>query len=63
MWSTPSDADSGILRDPLHVARLILDNVPDGMNLLDVRTGRYVYLNPRQEALGGFTLEQLNDMP
>ena len=60
MWDDIPAGGEGALLDPMHVARLVLENVPDGMNLLDLRTNRYVFMNPRQVALSGFTMEELN---
>ena len=40
--------------------RTILENSSDGINMLDVKTGKYVYMSPAQVALTGFTAEEMN---
>ncbi len=44
----------------MEFARRVLDNVPVAVNLLDLETGRYTYMNDRQVALTGFTLDEIN---
>ena len=48
------------LRESEERLRLVLDNSLDGINLLDLRTGRYLIMNPAQAALTGFSMEELN---
>ena len=43
----------------LHV---ITDNSQDGINLLDLTTGKYVFMNPAQVKLTGFTAEEINNI-
>ena len=43
--------------------RLVIENSHDGINLLDLATGRYVVMSPSQVALTGFTAEEMNDLP
>ena len=42
--------------------RLVLDNSLDGINLLDLSTGRYTIMNPAQAAMTGFSMDELNGM-
>ncbi len=41
---------------------LVTDNSRDGINLLDLKTGKYIYMNPAQVALTGFTKEEINNI-
>lgn len=42
--------------------RVVFENSRDGINLLDLRTGRYILMNPAQVALTGFTDQEINNM-
>ncbi len=43
--------------------RQVLEHSRDAVNMLDLATGRYVYLSPAQVALTGFTEAELRAMP
>ena len=40
----------------------IVDAAAEGINVLDLRTGRYVFMSPAQVAMTGFTLEEINEI-
>ena len=42
--------------------RTIVDNSRDGINMLDLASGRYVFMSPAQVALTGFTGQELAEM-
>jgi PAS domain S-box-containing protein len=42
--------------------RSAIENSRDGINLLDLATGRYVVMSPSQVALTGFTAEEINGL-
>ena len=42
--------------------RTIIENSQDGINLLDLKTGKYVFMNPAQIQLTGFTFEEINNI-
>ena len=42
--------------------RTIIENSRDGINLLDLKTGKYVFMNPAQIQLTGFTFEEINNI-
>jgi PAS domain S-box-containing protein len=42
--------------------RLVIENSRDGINLLDLATGRYVVMSPSQVALTGFTAEEMDGL-
>ncbi|MCA9637641.1 MAG: PAS domain S-box protein, partial [Myxococcales bacterium] len=48
------------LREREALLRTILENSSDGINMLDLRTGRYVFMSPAQVELTGFTVEEMN---
>ncbi|MGE5412924.1 MAG: PAS domain S-box protein [Syntrophomonadaceae bacterium] len=48
------------LRDNEALLRTVLDHSRDGINMLDLKTGRYVFMNPAQVLLTGFTTEEIN---
>ncbi len=50
------------LRGSEEMLRTVLDNSRDGINMLDLRTGRYVFMNDAQVALTGFTAEEINGL-
>ncbi len=47
------------LRDTEHNFRTVLENSLDGINMLDLTTGRYVFLSPAQMKLTGFDAKEL----
>jgi PAS domain S-box-containing protein len=67
-YSAVRDADGSpggvllALQDRTETERLrtLVANSRDGLNLLDLRTGRYTFMNPAQIAMMGFTAEELN---
>ena len=48
------------LQESEHNLRTILDNSRDGINMLDLVTGRYVFMSSAQVEVTGFTLEEIN---
>ncbi len=42
--------------------RTVLDNSLDGINMLDLRNGRYIIMNPAQAEITGFSMDELNGM-
>jgi len=50
------------LRKDDELLRAITDHSSEGINLLDLETGRYTFLNPAQVAMTGFTAEELNNI-
>ena len=42
--------------------RMVIDNSRDGINMLDLKTGRYIVMSPTQVAMTGFTAEELEGM-
>jgi PAS domain S-box-containing protein len=48
------------LRESEEMLRSVLENSRDGINMLDLRTGRYVFMNEAQVALTGFTAEEIS---
>lgn len=42
--------------------RLVLENSHDGINMLDLKTGKYVFFNHAQVQLTGFTAQELEQM-
>lgn len=44
----------------LETYKAILENAKVGVNFLDLKTGKYVYLNPTQVELTGFNMEEIN---
>ena len=42
--------------------RTIIENSRDGINLLDLKTGKYVFMNAAQIKLTGFTFEEINNI-
>lgn len=43
--------------------RTIVEHSRDGINMLDLATGRYVFMSPSQVAMTGFTAEEMNAFP
>jgi PAS domain S-box-containing protein len=50
------------LRENEERLRMVLENSRDGINMLDLKTGRYVYMSPAQVKLTGFSAEDLMDL-
>ncbi|HUL40158.1 MAG TPA: PAS domain S-box protein, partial [Methanomassiliicoccales archaeon] len=48
------------LKESENRLRTVLENSADGINMLDLRTGRYVIMNPAQARITGFDLDELN---
>ena len=42
--------------------RVIVENSVDGINMLDLKTGKYVFMSPAQVKLTGFTAEEINNI-
>jgi PAS domain S-box-containing protein len=42
--------------------RMVLENARDAVNMLDLRSGRYVYLSPANAAITGFSVEELHNI-
>lgn len=67
-YSGVRDADGSpggvllVLRDRTETERLrtLVENSRDGLNLLDLRTGLYTFMNPAQVAMTGFTQQEMN---
>lgn len=55
-------AAAGRLAESEATLRAIVENAAEGINLLDLRTGRYVFMSPRQVELTGFTAEEMNGL-
>jgi PAS domain S-box-containing protein len=51
------------LRESEELLRTVLDNSRDGINMLDLESGRYVFMSQAQVELTGFTREELLDFP
>jgi two-component system, cell cycle sensor histidine kinase and response regulator CckA len=51
------------LRESEERLRTVVENSRDGINLLDLATGRYVLMSPAQVELTGFTVEEINNIP
>ncbi len=48
------------LRKSEEMFRTVVENTRDGINLLDLKTGKYVFMNAVQVALTGFSAEEMN---
>jgi PAS domain S-box-containing protein len=67
-YSAVRDADGSpggvlvALQDRTETERLrtLVANSRDGLNLLDLRTGMYTFVNPAQVAMTGFTADEIN---
>ncbi len=67
-YSAVRDADGSpggvlvALQDRTETERLrtLVANSRDGLNLLDLRTGMYTFMNPAQIAMTGFTTDEMN---
>jgi two-component system sensor kinase FixL len=42
--------------------RTVLENTRDGVNMLDLQSGKYVYMSPAHVALTGFSAEELHNL-
>ena len=50
------------LRRSEETFRTVIENVSDAVNMLDLKTGRYVVMSPSQVELTGFTAEEINNI-
>jgi PAS domain S-box-containing protein len=50
------------LRKSEELFRTVIENSRDGINLLDLATGRYVFMSPAQVEMTGFTTEEINNI-
>ncbi|MBI5688938.1 MAG: PAS domain S-box protein [Verrucomicrobia bacterium] len=50
------------LRESEELFRKVIENSRDGINLLDLKSGKYVLLSPAQVALTGFTRDEINQI-
>jgi PAS domain S-box-containing protein len=50
------------LRESEKLLQTVLDNSRDGINMLDLATGRYVFMSPAQVEITGFTAEEINNI-
>ncbi len=50
------------LRESQERFRTVIENSQDGINLLDLQTGRYILMSPSQVAMTGFTREEINNI-
>ncbi len=50
------------LRKSEELFRTVIENSRDGINMLDLATGRYVFMSPAQVELTGFTAEEINNI-
>jgi PAS domain S-box-containing protein len=50
------------LRKSEEMLRTILDNSRDAINMLDLKTGKYVYMSPAQLELSGLTKEEISNI-
>ena len=51
------------LRESEERFRTVIENSRDGINMLDLETGRYIFMSPAQQKLTGFSPEELRDLP
>ena len=51
------------LRESEARLRVVVESVSDAINLLDLRSGEYVLMNPRQVELTGFSREETQNLP
>jgi PAS domain S-box-containing protein len=61
--TTATHERARLLRESEARFRGVIESSRDGINLLDLATGRYVFMSPAQIALTGFTAEEMNDLP
>lgn len=50
------------LRENEERLRMIVENSRDGINLLDLKSGRYIFVSPAQARITGFSVQELLDM-
>ncbi len=50
------------LRESEERFRTVIENSRDGINMLDLKTGRYVLMSPAQVEMTGFTAEEINNI-
>jgi PAS domain S-box-containing protein len=50
------------LRESEERFRTVIENSRDGINMLNLETGRYVFMSPAQIALTGFSDEEMNNL-
>ncbi len=50
------------LRDSEEMMKTILKNSRDGISMLDLKTGKYVYMSPSQVELTGFAVKEINNI-
>jgi PAS domain S-box-containing protein len=50
------------LKDSEKRFRIIIENSRDGINMLDLKTGKYVFMSPAQVKLTGFTAEEISNI-
>lgn len=50
------------LHDNEEKFRTVIENSRDGINMLDLETGRYILMSPSQVGLTGFTIEEINNI-
>jgi PAS domain S-box-containing protein len=59
--------DRKCMEEALHESeerfRTVIDNSRDGINMLDLETGHYIFMSPAQQTLTGFSPEELRDLP
>jgi PAS domain S-box-containing protein len=60
---TERHAAAAALADSEARLRAIVEGASEGINVLDLRTGRYTFMSPAQVALTGFTAAEMNDLP
>ncbi len=59
---TDSDRAADVLLRSEALLRTIIENSRDGINLLDLATGKYLFMSPAQVALTGFTADEMAHM-
>ncbi len=50
------------LKESENMFRIIVENSRDGINMLDLKTGKYVFMSPAQVKLTGFSAEEINSI-
>lgn len=55
-------ASQEALRKSEERIRTVLENSRDGINMLDLKTGKYIFMSPAQVKLTGFSMEELRDL-
>jgi len=59
---TPMKLAEEALRESEDRFRTVIENSRDGINMLDLATGRYVFMSPAQVEMTGFTAEELSGL-